>query len=341
MAVNSIKPVIGIIPNLQGLGGPSSFHQKFIAGLNDRGIESTHDLSRQDITSVLVIAGSKHINLLRGIRGRGIPVIQRLDGVNWVHKLRYTGIKHFLRSEVNNWILRTIRDKIANKVIYQSQFSKYWWEKTFGVAQKPDAIIYNGIDLDTYIPKDIAGPENFVRIITVEGHLKNGLELGLFNVARVVNFINKKKRVEWAVAGETPDHVRREAEKIYQGKIAWLGIISRDEVRAAVQNSHIFFSAEMNPACPNSVIEALACGLPILGFDNGALREMVGSQAGVILPYAGDVWKLQPAGISEYPQQIDDLLHSYSNYRQAARKRAEEMFGLGAMVDAYLKELLS
>ncbi len=342
LSVNLSKTVIGIIPDLQGLGGPSSFHQKFIAGLDAQNIESTHDLTRSDLSAVLVIAGSRHLNLLRNVRNREIPIIQRLDGLNWVHRLRYTGVKHFLRSEVNNWILRTIRDSIANKIVYQSRFSKSWWETRFGSAKKPDCIIYNGVDLDLYAPLKEGNPFTAIKFLTVEGHLKNGLEMGLFNTARAIKVCRSGTDLpcEWSVAGEVPQPIRLAAEKIYGAKIDWLGVISRDEVRVAMQHSHIFFPAELNPACPNSVIEALACGLPVMGYDSGSLRELVGDHAGVIMPYGADIWKMQPATVSSDSMELKRLIHDYPLYHQAARKRAEEIFGLNTMVDAYLEELI-
>jgi glycosyltransferase involved in cell wall biosynthesis len=50
----------------------------------------------------------------------------------------------------------------------------------------------------------------------------------------------------------------------------------------------MLFSADLNAACPNSVIEALACGTPVLGYDTGALPEMVPPKSGRIAHYGGN-----------------------------------------------------
>ena len=99
MLADHAGKTIGIIPDVRGLGGPASFHQKFVSGLKAHQIDVSYDLNRPDLSAVLVIAGSKHIRLLREVRDRGIPITQRLDGMNWVHRRKFTGVKHFLRSE--------------------------------------------------------------------------------------------------------------------------------------------------------------------------------------------------------------------------------------------------
>jgi hypothetical protein len=55
----------------------------------------------------------------------------------------------------------------------------------------------------------------------------------------------------------------------------------------------VLFSTDLNAACPNSVIEAMACGLPVLAYDTGALAEIVQDGAGEVVPYGADHWQLE------------------------------------------------
>ncbi len=64
------------------------------------------------------------------------------------------------------------------------------------------------------------------------------------------------------------------------------------------RSAHMLFSADLNAACPNSVIEAMACGLPVAGFDTGALNELIVGDAGRLVPYGGDPWRLEKPDIS-------------------------------------------
>lgn len=104
--------------------------------------------------------------------------------------------------------------------------------------------------------------------------------------------------------------------------------------------SHLLFSAEVNPPCPNSVIEALACGLPVIGFDTGSLAEIVQGDAGRFVPYGGNQWKLEPPDISALAEAATEVLQDQPRFRKRARERAETTLGIDQMVDEYLKVLL-
>ncbi len=337
---NHHSRTIGIIPGVKGLGGPASFHEKFVSGITRLGYKITYDLNQPDLDAVLVIAGSKHLKLLSDVKRRRIPIIQRLDGMNWVHRVRWTGLKHYLRSEVNNWILKTIRNTLATRIVYQSRFSLAWWEGKYDRVDKPTEIIYNGVDLDRYTPpREIPIISNGIQVLLVEGHLKNGLEQGLFNAVNALQ--------EWrshlglpillAAAGDIPEDIQRRVEVNLPGRFRWLGILPRQSIIREMQRSHAFFSVEMNPACPNSVIEALACGLPVLGWENGAISELVDATCAAVVPYGGDVWKGEPASIDGFTQKANNLVDNLADYRQNARHRAESLFGLDNMINKYLQ----
>ena len=87
------------------------------------------------------------------------------------------------------------------------------------------------------------------------------------------------------------------------------------------------------------MIEALACGLPVLAFDTGALPELVTGDAGRVVPYGSDPWKLETPDISSLAEAAVEILSDQPCFRAAARKRAEDAFGLDRMVAAYLQAL--
>jgi glycosyltransferase involved in cell wall biosynthesis len=101
----------------------------------------------------------------------------------------------------------------------------------------------------------------------------------------------------------------------------------------------MLYSADVNAACPNSVIEALACGLPVLAFDTGALPELVNGDSGRIVPYGGNPWQLDPPDLDALTEAAMKVLNNQQHYRHGARAQAEAKFGLEKMVDEYVQVL--
>jgi formylglycine-generating enzyme required for sulfatase activity len=129
----------------------ASFRLKFEQGLRSRKINVTHDLAEES-DAILVIAGTRFLPQLWRARQRGIRVVQRLDGVNWVQRVKWSGLKYTIRAEYGNFILAFIRNFLADRVVYQSQFIRQWWEDWHGATKAPATVIINGVDLQTYSP---------------------------------------------------------------------------------------------------------------------------------------------------------------------------------------------
>ncbi|MBI5353170.1 MAG: glycosyltransferase family 4 protein [Chloroflexi bacterium] len=345
---------ICIVPYVEGTGGMASFRLKFEQGLRARGVDVTHDLSARS-DAVLVIAGTRNLLPLRRARQRGQRIVQRLDGINWVQRVRWTGPRYHIRAEYGNAMLALIRARFADRVIYQSQFIRKWWEDWYGAAKVPASVIINGVDLQTYTPDGPHDrPTDRFRLMLLEGSLAGGLNSGLFHAVALAEKLSEKFPMEVVVAGKVDDATQKRITTEFTEKkrktnsvssvanlsIKFLGTVPREQIPDLARSSHMMYCAEVNPPCPNSVIEALACGLPVIGFDSGALKELVTDDAGCIVPYGGNPWKLERPDIATLAESAADVLTKQSQFRAAARKRAESAFGLDQMVESYLKVLL-
>jgi glycosyltransferase involved in cell wall biosynthesis len=349
---------ICIVPRLKGIGGMVSFQEKLIRGLSTRGIEVCMDLDDEPYQAVLVVGGSRQILRLQRAHRRGIPIVHRLDGMNWLHRQRWTGLRHFLRSEYGNVLLRLIRDRLATHVIYQSHFAKDWWERKYGSAPGSSSVIYNGVDLNTYSPfGESSLPENYFRILMVEGNLRGGYEIGVehaYNMAlKLMGKLEDEKGklnstgLELMVVGQVPPDLKdmwdnriSRYKKSKRVRIEWFGEAAPQKIPEIDRSAHLLYSADINAACPNSVIEAMACGTPILAFDTGSLPELVKEEAGLTVPYGGDPWRLEGPDFSALAQAAYSILEKLESYRSGARARAEATFGLKKMVSGYLDALL-
>lgn len=335
---------ICIVPRVEGTGGMASFRLKFEEGLRVRGIDLTHKLG-DNADAVLVLAGTRFIPDLGRVRRRGIRVVQRLDGINWVHRVKWSGVRYTVRAVYGNAMLALIRNRFADRVIYQSEFIRGWWQDWYGVANAPATVIHNGIDLDAYAQSGEGDrPTDRYRMLLLEGSLARGLNSGLFHAVEAAKKLSEKYPMEVVVAGTVDESTQWKINSVISGvknlSIKFLDTVPRADVPKLARSSHLMYSAEVNPPCPNSVIEALACGLPVIGFDTGSLKELVGGEAGVIVPYGANPWKLETPNIAGLAASAESVLEKQNQFRAAARRRAEEKFGLDAMVEAYLKVLL-
>jgi glycosyltransferase involved in cell wall biosynthesis len=188
-------------------------------------------------------------------------------------------------------------------------------------------------------------------MLMVEGSLLGGYEFGLENavklLAEIAHSHSRVERMELMIVGKVSkssqdkwDRWIREngfSEKI---TINWAGIVPYERIPSVDRSANLLFSADINAACPNSVIEAMACGTPVLSFDTGALSELIGEGGGITVSYGADPWKLESPDIPALAKAASNILAENKKYQESARLRAEENFDVELMVDHYVDILL-
>jgi glycosyltransferase involved in cell wall biosynthesis len=318
-----------------GGGGPASFQQRLRAEFQRRNIETTFDPDSRPLDAVLVFAGTRNWLSLWKCRRRGVRIVHRLDGINWLHRVHSRGPGYALRAEALNWQLRFIRARLADRIIYQSAFVRDWWEGRHGQASAAASVIHNGVPLEDYPPRKgihdgtllvVEGALHYndpARQLLAEAH-RSLVKTGLLGRMVILAKIDKAWKVDLARLDPCPE-------------IAELR--PRSEARQRQLTSALFLSMEINPPCPNAIIEALAAGLPVLAADTGSARELIGA-GGEVVPYEGDPWRL------EVPRNLDALgaggrriLDNWKEYSSRARAEAERNFDIRRIAQAYLETL--
>jgi len=262
--------------------------------------------------------------------------------MNWIHRRRRTGLKHFIRAEANNLVLQFIRRRVATHVVYQSEFARVWWDRMHLSAPAPTSVVLNGVPLDVYTPSGPeAPPADRIRLLVVEANLDAGYDVGLTWALELAGRLqtHSGRKVELVVAGRVPETLRRQTDAIAPSQITWLGVVPPDSIPALDRSAHLLFASDVMPACPNAVVEALACGLPVVSFDTGALPELVTGDAGRIVAYGGDAWRLDPPDLDSLAAAAAKVIDGGELFRRAARARAEAGLNVEAMIDGYLSAL--
>lgn len=323
-----------------------SFQYRLAKGLAERGIQVCYSLKDKPYQAVLVVGGTRElVDLWRARRG-GVRIVQRLDGINWLHRLKKTGARHFIRAEYGNIILAFIRSSLASGIIYQSRFSKEWWERIYGPARKRTDIVYNGVDLSVFTPGGSGERlRGRVRILLVEANLGGGYEMGLETAVRLAEEVNRTpavsgQPVELVVAGRISRGLQNYWEKASKVSLQFYGLVPPEQIPGLDRTANLLYSADINAACPNSAIEAMACGLPVVSFNTGAIPELVQRDAGRIADYGGNPWRLDAPDINALARAAVEIVQNENHFRSMARARAEDAFSLDAMVEKYREILL-
>ena len=163
---------------------------------------------------------------------------------------------------------------------------------------------------------------------------------GLYSAVELANLLSHKHKIELTIIGRVDKHTQNKLKNQISFRIKFMNTIPREQIPWMMRSSHALFSAEVNPPCPNSVIEAFVCGLSVIGFDTGSLSEIVQGDAGRLVPYGANQWKLEKPDIPALANAAEEVLQNNEQFRTSARKQAEAVLGLDKMIDEYLKVLL-
>ncbi len=315
------------------IGGPGGFQQLLSRKLRELGWEIVYPEDGKHPDVIVVVGSTRKLLWLWRCKRRGARVVQRLDGLNWLSKRRRA--TEWLRSRIfpRGDTIALIRSRFADVVVYQSRFVKDWWDREFGSRSGHCEIIHNGVDLDVFKPN---GAEHGRRLVCVEGTVEySPVSTGTIEaLAKEVEFQGLADTFE--IYGVVSDSLRER----YAGfrKVRIMGSLPREQIHTVFPGS-VFVSLDINPACPNSVIEAMASGCPVVAFATGALPELVPPECGILVPYGADVWKLEEPDYDALTKAVGQAFLDRARLSVAARRVAEARYSFADVLRAYLKLL--
>lgn len=307
-------------------GGPGSFQERFEKSLKKKGWNITYKNTYHDPSVIFIIGGTKDLFWLLSLKLKGKNIVQRLDGLNWQHKVKWPGLKIWLKSELREFLVRFVRRFIAQTLVYQTNFISNWWNEKYGPTNKNAFIVRNAVDLNEFNYN--SNSKNDFEIVCVEGSIRG--EPAYYILESI-----KSWRVN--VYGDADKNKINYFKKKGLKNIKFFGSIPRKQIPKVLKRGRIFLNLEIIPPCPNSVIEAMAMGLPIVSFDTGSMRELIGEDAGLLIPYVSNPWKLENPSTKDLEKTIKSIFSNYNYYSRNARKRAELFFELETMTDKYIQ----
>ena len=314
-------------------GGPGTFQTLIEAHLRRQGHEISYRHNGEIPDVVLVVGGTRHIRWLKRCRESGARIIHRLDGINWRHKVQWRGPRAFLLGAIRNRLISHIRNKLAHFVVYQSEFVQTWWVEKYGMDRCEHCIIHNGTDIDRFHPADVA-PQEDIRLLIVEGNLETDRAS-----MQVLTDVSHRLIEGGIVAGIDVFGGLCGAAKralLSVPGLKYRGVVGRDQMPEVYRRASIFLSLEINGACPNTVIEAMASGLPVVGYDTGALPELVPRTVGRIARYGGNPWKIEAPDVEALTRAVIEVTAEHVPMASSARELAESEYSSDEMTRRYV-----
>jgi len=218
----------------------------------------------------------------------------------------------------------------ADFVIWQSQFSRDCADHFLGRRSGPGEILFNAVDIDFFKPvmSTELRPFTFLVAGKTSKDLSYRLELAIESIA-----LARKSGLNTCLLIAGVVHERARLQSLVESYsltkyIHFLGPYSQQEAPLIFQSSDAYLSLTFQDVCPNSVIEAMSCGLPILYSSSGGVPELVGPDAGIGLHVPRDWSRINVPPVHLVVAAMFEIFRNSCSYSIAARKRALEHFNI-------------
>lgn len=210
----------------------------------------------------------------------------------------------------------------ADHVIFQSAFSKLSADRFYGERVGPWEILYNPVDVEHFTPA--ARPARpLTLLLGGNQYQRYRFELALRTLASVPDArLLVTGALSWSPVAEQEGAALAAALGV-AGRIELIGSYTQAEAPSVLRRGDVLLHTKYNDPCPTVVLEAMACGLPVVYSATGGVPELVGSDAGVGVPTPLD-WEVDrppdPDALAASVLAVADRLDEFSD---AARVRAE------------------
>jgi glycosyltransferase involved in cell wall biosynthesis len=294
-------------------------------------------------------------------------IAQALAGIGLARRLRHAGVQHVhchfahAPTTVGMYAARQLgvpfsftghaNDIFQRRALLRRKLERAafvaciseWHREFYGdiFAQGADRyrVVRCGVDVNAWTPKPDAGREisahDMLRVLTVCRLVeKKGVDTLIRGLAQFCKTTGRRFRL--TIAGDGPERARLERlaeETGCSDSITWLGAVGNEQVRVRLAECDVFAlpcKQDHNgdrDGIPVVLMEAMACGAPVLSGDLPAIRELVSDDETGILVDGN-----RPEQVSSALVRLADAPALRSRLAQSARQRVEREFSLAGNV---------
>jgi glycosyltransferase involved in cell wall biosynthesis len=224
----------------------------------------------------------------------GKPYVFRVDGI-YFDLAETSGPNAALNRDVYEGV------RGARGLIIQSEFDRRLLA-AFHPVDKPYRVVNNGVDLDVFRadgPNMRAslgiGPDAFVIVTSAKWRAHKRLKAVEEVFLRYAGM--RDGPCHLLVLGETP-----EKRLAGDARVHYLGRLDARDLPSAYRAGDALLFLSWLDHCPNSVVEAIACGLPVVCTNQGGTRELVEMTNGGLVAEADEQFRFELVDLYHPPE---------------------------------------
>ncbi len=216
----------------------------------------------------------------------------------------------------------------AEYIFNQSEFSRLSAERYLGPSTTPSEICLNPVDTQIFSPAEAALPSEPWQILAA------GTSHAIYRTKSALDtlraLLKRGHKVHLTIAGEfrwknAATQVGREMEGI-RDHVTILPPFRQSEAPDIYRRAHVLLHTKFNDPCPTVPIEAMACGVPVVGTRSGGMPELVSSGSGILVTVPGS-WTQDLAGDPQsLAAAVEEVMENHGRYSHAAREHAVRAF---------------
>ena len=256
--------------------------------------------------------------LLRIAKRRRAAIVVNQDGV------AYPGWAGERTDELNDPLRRAVL--AADHVVYQSEFSKQSADEFLGAPPGTWEILHNAADTTHFTPA--ATPPGGGPVLLLGGDQTQAyrLELALRTLAALRA---DRPDARLLITGRLVSPIEPLLDELgLHGSVHLVGGYAQRDAPSVFRRAHLLLHTKVQDPCPTLVVEAMACGLPVVHPASGGTSELVGDVGGIGVAHPVSWERDEPPSPDALADAVTRVLDDLPRYSAAARARAVERFSL-------------
>jgi glycosyltransferase involved in cell wall biosynthesis len=218
----------------------------------------------------------------------------------------------------------------ADHVVFQSAFCKLGTDRFYGERSGSWEILHNPVDTARFAPEASRRPRPLTLLLGGNQYQRYRLETALEAVA-VLRRDRPDARLlvggELSFAVDAAAQTAALVERLgLREAVELLGPYTQREAPGLIRRADVLLHTKYNDPCPTIVLEAMACGLPVVYSASGGVPELVGDDAGIGIPAPLDWERDHPPDAGALASAVLEVALGLEQRGAAARQRAVDRF---------------